>query len=459
MVRSEMMINRFDSVGGLGQMPGWWYTMYVLNFIDLSFCNPNNGQSESMTTKHLIRQLKQAIHEALGCTSSVRAIMRARSGKQRFPVAQWVEDLDKLHSLAIERHRKFSKYDFRTSWTPKLKNNIPSRRKSSEQAERGLTAHKNHSPRPLLYLRDLKKSSHQGLCRKPILQALRLLGIRPEKSLQKIGLSPQDNQACLRSPTDAQPSHSFSSCVQSSGEAPILPPLLLREGVSLSQSDSPSTIGTNTSVSSGSTTPNPSTGFGSLLNHPVSVRHQHSSDLSLLSVDGIVREKQDFSLQKVNPFFTDSSKVYSTSFEKKLCNLNGKNSEGRLCIEKYLSKSEKDWFSKYRDVRMGRSPLSETSLTSFFRIKVHSTTSTLTSSPTHTGGRKYPDEFALPDDYVPPSGVKRFLLRRIGDWPLYSILLALVSELVSDIFALLKDSGPNNCRKFLPSHFAEWGDW
>lgn len=60
-------------VGGLGQMPGWWYTV------------------ESMTPKHLVHQFKMAIHEALASSQQTRAVMRARSAKQRFPVAQWVE--------------------------------------------------------------------------------------------------------------------------------------------------------------------------------------------------------------------------------------------------------------------------------------------------------------------------------------------------------------------------------
>lgn len=34
------------------------------------------------------------------------------------------------------------------------------------------------------------------------------------------------------------------------------------------------------------------------------------------------------------------------------------------------------------------------------------------------------NEFALGKDYQPPTGLKRVLLYRVGDWPLYSILLA-----------------------------------
>ncbi len=75
-------------VGGLGQMPGWWYTV------------------ESTTTTHLLHQFKMAIEGALASKQETRAMMRARSAKQRFPVAQWVEDLEILQSTAIRIHQK-----------------------------------------------------------------------------------------------------------------------------------------------------------------------------------------------------------------------------------------------------------------------------------------------------------------------------------------------------------------
>ena len=71
-------------VGGLGNMPGWWYTV------------------ESMTPKHLVQQFKMAIHDALASSLTTRSMMRARSAKQRFPVAQWVENLDTLVSTSIK---------------------------------------------------------------------------------------------------------------------------------------------------------------------------------------------------------------------------------------------------------------------------------------------------------------------------------------------------------------------
>ncbi|KAJ5639926.1 uncharacterized protein N7484_007788 [Penicillium longicatenatum] len=75
-------------VGGLGQMPGWWFPV------------------ESMTVKHLQKQFKAAIESAIGSKQSNRAMMRANSAKQRFPVARWVEDLDYLQLRSIRMHEE-----------------------------------------------------------------------------------------------------------------------------------------------------------------------------------------------------------------------------------------------------------------------------------------------------------------------------------------------------------------
>ena len=75
-------------VGGLGQMPGWWFTV------------------ESTTTAHMLHQFKQSIKEALKSDEETRRKMRARSAVQRFPVAAWVEQLENLQGTAIKLHVK-----------------------------------------------------------------------------------------------------------------------------------------------------------------------------------------------------------------------------------------------------------------------------------------------------------------------------------------------------------------
>jgi alpha-1,3-glucan synthase len=71
-------------VGGLGSLPGWWYTV------------------ESTAIEHLHQQLKNSIEDALASKTDARAMMRAQSAKQRFPVAKWTEDLSKIHHNVIK---------------------------------------------------------------------------------------------------------------------------------------------------------------------------------------------------------------------------------------------------------------------------------------------------------------------------------------------------------------------
>ena len=177
-----------------------------------------------------------------------------------------------------------------------------------------------------------------------------------------------------------------------------------------------------------------------------------------LSLGTVLQGKKDYKLQSVDPFFTDPTGLYYHAFEKKLEKLNGKTSEGPLCVEEYLVKSEKDWFNRFRNVKMGKSAAS-TPASSVFRMRRDSPAGSVVSdSPTSGGGPDNDaDQFLLQDDYNPPTGLKKFLLRRIGDWPLYSILLAFVSPTISVyMHTLIPAAGSNYSREFLPDHFTHW---
>ncbi|KAG6819041.1 hypothetical protein H0H93_016019, partial [Arthromyces matolae] len=70
-------------VGGLGSMPGWWYPI------------------ESDSISHLLSQFTRTIEKALKSTSQERAILRARSAVQRFPVIEWRQKIDDFHKRSI----------------------------------------------------------------------------------------------------------------------------------------------------------------------------------------------------------------------------------------------------------------------------------------------------------------------------------------------------------------------
>ena len=152
-----------------------------------------------------------------------------------------------------------------------------------------------------------------------------------------------------------------------------------------------------------------------------------------LSLGSVLQGKKDYKLQSVEPFFTDPTGLYYNAFEKKLEKLNGKTSEGALCIEDYLTSSEKDWFNRFRNVKMGKSA-AESPASSVFRLPLinermipSATTSTMELQHLDAHNNAH-EQYLLNDDYKPPTRIKKLLLRRIGEWPLYSFLLAFVSS-------------------------------
>ena len=132
----------------------------------------------------------------------------------------------------------------------------------------------------------------------------------------------------------------------------------------------------------------------------------------MLSTSDVKGQKPDNILQNVTPFFSDPDKVYETKFVQKMKNLNGKNSENDLCIEEFLLESEKSWFNKLRAAELSKASEARAPQQ---RQEVREE-------------KAREDEFGLGDRYKPPSGLKRVLRMKIGDWPIYSFLLAFVRE-------------------------------
>lgn len=148
----------------------------------------------------------------------------------------------------------------------------------------------------------------------------------------------------------------------------------------------------------------------------------------MLSVDQVIGGKTDYNLQKVDPFFTDSSGEFYREFEHRLEGLNADNSD-KTCIEEFLVKSEKKWFDQFRDAKLGR--------LSAFNTPRHSmdiqnreqsrAASLLNPSERHDSDRESynpNDEFLLGADYVAPTGLRKFMQLRFLDWPVYSFFLA-----------------------------------
>jgi len=523
-------------VGGLGQMPGWWYTV------------------ESTTTTHLIHQFKMAIESALASKPETRAMMRARSAKQRFPVAQWVEDLEILQSTAIKIHQKeASKSHTHHPLTPSASGyNTPSgistplaahsrnssysnlaaplagsrtpsygnlnrlsswmkSRPGSAATSRASSPVRDHDVPPLPNSKGVQRTLSLGVKSGP--------GHMPEvkprgrKRMQRStrsksrpgspsGLSapaapgiPEPTQTGFKVGPPSPNLHYHGMAVtdveEESGDeindiydqydedeytmTPEQAKIMQRRDQMVEETPTPPlpqlnedflsprhvTFGVNSdfhqappSLSPSFNTPNlslasmpasPRTPFGpedALLPPSAAFaqdgRNERLSSHSMLSLNSVVGDKKDFKLQKVDPFFTDSTGEYYKAFEERLKALDGKSSEGPLCIEDYLVKSEKKWFDRFRDARLGRTPghSRQTSRQAspapslFTKSRAHSPPGSIFNDNLEMGhydGDKegsIDDQFLLGEDYKPPTGLKKWMQMRIGDWPVYSFFLA-----------------------------------
>ena len=84
---------------------------------------------ESMSTGHMMSQLSKTIKLALKSTEEERAILRARSAVQRFPVVEWRQRMEDFHKRSIHASRGLAGPD---AWRP------------SDGAAGGLTAIAEH---------------------------------------------------------------------------------------------------------------------------------------------------------------------------------------------------------------------------------------------------------------------------------------------------------------------------
>ena len=464
-------------VGGLGQMPGWWYTV------------------ESTTTSHLLDQFHLAIEGALNSKHDVRATMRARSAKQRFPVAQWIEDLEILQSTAMRINEKEKRKAPEERAHPSGFNTPSGSTHSGQQTPTGLqtppiATSRNSSfvglnrisqvgpqaRNTIVYSRDQSPGGQEnrdqsGLGRKLSLGVrsgpghayLHSRDHRGQKAYQpgrstvreegkqlstttepvdeddsdedtdhrffeddEFTLTPEEAEASRRRQHQRGAVHSppfsrgrLSARVASHGSLAADSPKSLSHY--RPSPYSPSVPGTPYAEDALLPPARPFAG---------DTDANRLSRTSLLSMDSIVGDKKDFNLQKVDPHFTDVTGEFYQAFSKRLKDLNGDNSESRLCIEEFLVKSEKRWFQRWRDAKLGRNQSPSSSL--FSRRRPPSPVGSIfnenfdDSSQSSESGLKnvVQDEFLLGENYVPPTGLRKFMLLRIGDWPIYAFFLA-----------------------------------
>lgn len=431
-------------------MPGFWYTI------------------ESTAPSHLLHQFRGSIVAALDSKRQTRVQMRAWSAKQRFPVKQWLEDLETLQSEAIRLHNKEAAKKRRFAHKALLPIPSPSRDRRAWDSSPAASVDDSASPRPSTSLLTGGASVASSLYQDspPLSRPSTAAGggshARSSSPYRDSPPAPATTDHRARSVSQPPQLHISGPAgdedEEEEGEGgSLLPPIPFYAGIgsahlssdslstmiaaggqrsgydALSAADAEGRLSVDSrdgySSGSGSSRPqmpgrdssdsfayrmmapdNPSPAGAGLL--PLRLRNT-----SLLSVNEVVGARTDYALQKVDPFFNDSTGEYYRAFQDKLSGLTAKNSEGELCIEEYLVESERDWSKRFRNAKLGRSksPLGRRSLDD--RRPGHSRGSSYNSiAPSEADSDERidvdaedpaDDEFLLGKAYKPPTGLKK----------------------------------------------------
>lgn len=404
-------------VGGLGQMPGFWYTV------------------ESTTSRHLLHQFRGAIVSALDSDQNSRREMRARGAKQRFPVAQWVEDLDKLQSEAIRIHNRESRKHRRAASSSPSFSSLTFPPRLSLRGSKGSSFDDNSDAETVSSFRLGHRSRGSSI-------SIRITGDSgsPERIPGAATNPSSHSRPCSSSPPSRLRTVSLppvpDSETQVSMERPN--PMFANQSATSSSSSLSTTVADESDRVDGLAVRIMSPNGPEVAPHALalptttSVRSPYLNrhrGISQLSVNDVLGDRRDFRLQKVDPFFADITSKYYHRFEQRLARLNAKNSETEFCIDEYLKKSEAQWAKDFRDAKLGRSRSPSLSQLHGNRQRPRRPTALSVSSVSSAGksdfnGSERDDEFLLGRGYKPPAGLKKLLSLRVGHWPVYSLIFA-----------------------------------
>ncbi|KZT26358.1 glycosyltransferase family 5 protein [Neolentinus lepideus HHB14362 ss-1] len=401
-------------LGGLGLMPGWWFPV------------------ESTSTQHMQSQLKKTIKMALKSTEEERAILRARSAVQRFPVVEWRQRMEDFHKRSIGMSRGQAGSD---AWRPSDGDN--GRHQPIGEAD---DWNPEYQPYPSQPEWDARSASGS-----------------PRMSAMSIPNSPGE----------------WSQNTLTPGEQHLAaPPRVLgdsrRGSFSTDVSDNEGDYFTH----SGSETPREErqeyANFLDKANRTIAKDQRHVPDpfldtapptrpfgahsrvSSVESIASIVDEKQNSPLNKAIASFTDADGGVAHDFVEKLRNLNAENSQHELSIEKFLVKSEEAFFDKVRKDKLSTAASIRSSKrdsvwgTPSPSIYDHSRPSSPNGLSSASGFTDYngPLTSELPEVVV-MSRLQIAMSRELGGWPLYTIVIAAGQMLSATSFQITLLSGQN----------------
>ncbi|KAG6866947.1 hypothetical protein C0991_003863 [Blastosporella zonata] len=387
-------------LGGLGLMPGWWYPV------------------ESSSTAHMLSQLTKTIKMALKASEEERAILRARSAVQRFPVVEWRQRMEDFHKRSIFASRRAAGPN---AWR-------------ESDCDGGAVApigeHEDWNPVNQAYPSqpdwDAASLNEQSM-------------VHASAAWSQDSLSPSGTPGAGRLHDDSRApsidgerdyfSHSRSSTATTTTTPQPYNDFLERANRAIARDQR--------------NAPDPFLEGGLAPSRPFGA---HSRVSSVESISSIVEEKSNSPLNKAMASFTDADGGVASEFVQKLQMLNSKNSEHELSIEKYLVKSEEAFFGKVRKEKLS----SAASIHSAQPESVWGTPSPSVYSDSPNTPTYVTSEYdgvlrhdAGAPEVVPMTRLQIFMSREIGGWPLYTIVIGLGQMLSATSFQITLLTGRN----------------
>ncbi|KAJ8521655.1 hypothetical protein ONZ45_g1682 [Pleurotus djamor] len=406
-------------LGGLGLMPGWWYPV------------------ESTATSHMLSQLTKTVKMALRSSEEERAILRARSAVQRFPVVEWRQRMEDFHKRSITNSRNAAG---------------PNAWREADCDGRGVEfmAHSDnwdpvaqvHPQQPDWDVQSIAESRHhspgspgqwsqENLSQSDHLMAPPLLRPGSRKASFETDTSNEDYfSSHSRAPSSINETpQAYGDFLEKANR------VIAREQKGV---------------------PDP---FVDAHLAPARPFGAHSRAQSSESIASIVDEKSNSPLNKAIASFTDADGGVASEFVQKLQHLNAKNSEHELSIERYLVKSEEAFFGQVRKNKLS----SAASIISSRRDSVFGgTASSLYSRPDcelflllppsdsltqlsapNNHALDYETSLNRSQDAIIMTRLQILMAREVGGWPLYTIVIALGQMLSATSFQITLLSGRN----------------
>ncbi|KAL8283489.1 hypothetical protein RQP46_005592 [Phenoliferia psychrophenolica] len=472
-------------LGGLGLAPGWWFNV------------------ESDSTVHMLSQFAKTIKAALKSTPQERAVLRARSAVQRFPVLEWRQRTEDLHKRSILASRKGAKSlafnwdDIDQNEPPTLHTYPPNQHEAPQSPGPGQMVHSQSasygsayspmtpgtpntpgdiSPRqPLFHLPGRGHDRNSTSSRSHPLQTN--ITINEDSEMENDdyfgqldrfrdstasgadtpygGMSGANTPTSPYPPSSGRPSDAPGSFlarantrlerqITKSRKGRTRDPLFAPEAdPSMAGPQSP---GLNTpkifgNSSFANSVDSLNADDDEPLTAPTRKFDRDSRRQSTDSISAIMSEKSESPLNIALASFTDADGMVTREFVAKMSELDPSNSmKDDFCIEKYLIKQEKVFFDHVRKEK-------RTAAKAAFKGEGSTAHDDTMYDLDHqqrysvAGGNAY-DDAPRPGPAVQlPDRLQLFLMKDLWGWPIYCIILALGQTLGASSFQLVLIGG------------------